>query len=138
MRPDRMCDGWSDCPDGDDEVGCKTTADDHTTCFSWTDITIKIQQSMRCFPARYSTICPNGQDQTNCSDPKRVAMQCLSEEYPTNISIWGYCKDYQLCDDSQRSRSYSLRRKPPKVIALPRSVPSFCASRGARKIFFIE
>eukprot|EP00116_Pleurobrachia_bachei_P005847 sb/3466109/ len=53
---------------------------------------------MRCFLPDWSA-CSNGQDQTNCSDPERVVMQCLSQGYLTTISIWGYCQGYTLCDD---------------------------------------
>eukprot|EP00116_Pleurobrachia_bachei_P007873 sb/3468135/ len=54
---------------------------------------------MRCFNPSRST-CLNNQDQTNCSDPERVTMQCLSQGFSTTISIWGYCFGYQLCDDN--------------------------------------
>eukprot|EP00116_Pleurobrachia_bachei_P002364 sb/3462626/ len=55
---------------------------------------------MRCFDPVYSACKYSRQDQTNCSDPERVAMQCLSQGYPTTISIWGYCEGYKLCDDN--------------------------------------
>eukprot|EP00116_Pleurobrachia_bachei_P002602 sb/3462864/ len=62
---------------------------------------------MRCFEAYEYGMCPNMQDQTNCSDPDRVAVQCLSEGYPTNISIWGYCKGYEdLCDDNYNNECF--------------------------------
>eukprot|EP00116_Pleurobrachia_bachei_P012157 sb/3472419/ len=53
---------------------------------------------MRCVVPEISA-CSDGKDQTNCSDPERVVMQCLSQGYPTTISLWGYCNNYQLCDD---------------------------------------
>eukprot|EP00116_Pleurobrachia_bachei_P001089 sb/3461351/ len=115
VSPFRMCNGESYyyCPNGEDEVGCYNwTTADHTTCISErTKQRIKIQQSMRCFlpelwRSNKRAVCINGQDQTNCSDPDRVAVQCLSEGYPTNISIWGYCKGYQLCDDNYNNECF--------------------------------
>eukprot|EP00116_Pleurobrachia_bachei_P000508 sb/3460770/ len=91
----------TDCINKKDAIeGCLNwTVDDHTTCQRiWTSKIIRIQDNMRCFdPGR--SICENGQDQTNCSDPEKVVMKCLSEGFPTTISIWGYCKGYTLCDD---------------------------------------
>eukprot|EP00116_Pleurobrachia_bachei_P001419 sb/3461681/ len=82
-----ICDGYPDCSkhgeDENEETG-KTTL---------------IQDNTRCFQPEWSA-CENRQDQTNCSDPERVTMQCLSKGFPTTISIWGYCQGYQLCDDN--------------------------------------
>eukprot|EP00116_Pleurobrachia_bachei_P005934 sb/3466196/ len=102
IHPKWICNGYSNCySNGDDEIGCDNwTVADHTTCqHQWTGETILIQDNMRCFHPDYSA-CRNGQDQTNCSDPERVVMQCLSQGFPTTISIWGYCQGYQLCDDN--------------------------------------
>eukprot|EP00116_Pleurobrachia_bachei_P004912 sb/3465174/ len=104
IPPFLMCDDnpWdhTKCANGEDEVGCTNwTVADHTTCRQvFTSKIIKIQDSMRCFHPEYSA-CLNRQDQTNCRDPERVAMQCLSQGFPTTISKWGYCQGYALCDD---------------------------------------
>eukprot|EP00116_Pleurobrachia_bachei_P001806 sb/3462068/ len=97
--PEWICNGYPTCTNSADEVGCYNwTVADHTTCQERYGMTILIQDNMRCFHPDYSA-CPNRQDQTNCSDPERVTMQCLSQGYPTTISIWGYCQGYTLCDD---------------------------------------
>eukprot|EP00116_Pleurobrachia_bachei_P004412 sb/3464674/ len=97
--PKDFCDGIPWC-NGEDEIGCNNwTVADHTTCqHKVTGKTILIQDNMRCFDPEYSA-CKNRQDQTNCSDSERVAMQCLSQGFSTTISIWGYCQGYKLCDD---------------------------------------
>ena len=80
-------------------VGCfNWTVADNTTCLhSTTGERVNVLPQARCFLG--FTLCSTGQDQTNCSDPERVAMSCLTQGYPTTISIWGYCKSYALCDD---------------------------------------
>eukprot|EP00116_Pleurobrachia_bachei_P001578 sb/3461840/ len=100
IPPMWICNGDNNCEDGEDVVGCSNwTVADHTTCqHSRSGKIIRIQDNMRCFHPDYSA-CPNRQDQTNCSDPERVAMQCLSQGFPATISKWGYCQGYKLCDD---------------------------------------
>eukprot|EP00116_Pleurobrachia_bachei_P006364 sb/3466626/ len=85
VSPYDICDGESDfdCPNREDEVGCYNwTTADHTTCIqTWSGQRIKIQQSMRCIISFYKqNSCSNGQDQTNCSDPYRVAV--LTDSLP--------------------------------------------------------
>eukprot|EP00116_Pleurobrachia_bachei_P000668 sb/3460930/ len=96
-----ICDGDINCNLEEDEIGCYNwTVADHTTCQHITSgKTILIQDNMRCFHPEWS-VCLTRQDQTNCSDPERVTMQCLSQGFPTTISNWGYCIGYQLCDDN--------------------------------------
>eukprot|EP00116_Pleurobrachia_bachei_P011024 sb/3471286/ len=100
IPPAWVCDRNLDCTSAEDEIGCYNwTVADHTTCklyFSG-EIT-KIQDNMRCFDPEHSE-CLSRQDQTNCSDPEKVVMQCPSQGFPTTISIWGYCQGYKLCDD---------------------------------------
>eukprot|EP00116_Pleurobrachia_bachei_P001369 sb/3461631/ len=101
IPPYRLCNGYPSCDNGEDEIEeCfNLTVTDHTTCQNGINSEpIKIQDNMRCFhPGR--SYCLNRQDQTNCSDPERVVMQCLSQGCPTTISKWGYCLGYTLCDD---------------------------------------
>eukprot|EP00116_Pleurobrachia_bachei_P003360 sb/3463622/ len=112
LWPGLICDEIYQCIDfkyhgqykyhGEDEIGCYNwTVADHTTCQHKTSgKTILIQDNMRCFNPEWSACKDSRQDQTNCSDPERVTMQCLSQGFPTTISIWGYCIGYQLCDDN--------------------------------------
>eukprot|EP00116_Pleurobrachia_bachei_P001627 sb/3461889/ len=101
IPPWQICTRYPRCINGEDTVGCNNwTVADHSTCQNneLPSKIIRIQNNMRCFHPEYSA-CLNRQDQTNCSDPERVVMQCLSQGYPTTISIWGYCQGYTLCDD---------------------------------------
>eukprot|EP00116_Pleurobrachia_bachei_P005473 sb/3465735/ len=95
-----MCHESSLCDNAEDQIGCfNWTVADHTTCqLTSTSNIIRIKDNMRCFRPDRSA-CEGGQDQTNCSDPERVVMQCLSQGFPTTISIWGYCQGHKLCDD---------------------------------------
>ena len=49
-------------------------------------------------------ICANGFEQTNCTDPARVALRCEIGGFKSTVSVWVVCQDgYQafppLCDD---------------------------------------
>ena len=100
--PKNICDGYVDCVNGEDEsADCfnVTSVAEHEKCehAGISNAFVRIQPNMRCW--LQEKVCTNGQDQTNCTDPEKVAMQCLSQGYPTTVSIYGYCKDFQLCDD---------------------------------------
>ena len=90
-----------------------------TCTHSVSDITVPIFNYTRCAVMDYNPslvsddavwwvnstnipYCKDLRDQTNCSDPTRIAMSCSVNGYPTNISNFIICHgraDVKVCDD---------------------------------------
>ena len=75
-----------------------------------TNLTVPITDKFRCAPIEYYIsaelpvvpFCDNYRDQTNCSDPQRVAFSCLIDGYPSTVSKSAICHNWpraELCDD---------------------------------------
>ena len=54
-------------------------------------------------PHKSLPICLDGKDQINCTDESRSVMTCSMSTYPTTISIFAICKNYDLCDDGYQN-----------------------------------
>ncbi|KAL5267723.1 hypothetical protein ACHWQZ_G004684 [Mnemiopsis leidyi] len=52
----------------------------------------------------YAYTCQDGLDQINCSDSSRVAMQCNMRGFPTTLSVFAICLNYDLCDDGYQNQ----------------------------------
>ena len=107
--PLRICDGYESCYDGTDEVNCTTNktckvSPSHIQYHRFNDGIRHLKQNQMCAPPLETKVCSDGSDQVNCTDPERVAMSCTLEGYPTNISIFGVCQGYPLCDDGYNNK----------------------------------
>eukprot|EP00116_Pleurobrachia_bachei_P003954 sb/3464216/ len=105
------------CDNGEDTRDCFVEEGTPGSCIkydNWIKSSIMIRDEQRC-PTPKSTytvvttlggarsVCskPMALEQTNCTDFTRlVIVGCTLEGYPTNISLYGTCKDYPLCDDN--------------------------------------
>ena len=69
----------------------------HNLAFSYTR---RLIPSHICaVPHKSLPVCTDGRDQINCTDTSRSVMTCNMNTYPTTISIFATCKNYDLCDD---------------------------------------
>ena len=102
-----ICNGWKNCPAGDDEEGCQgitRCTDEYYPTRSYPLINYT-----RCTP---STVCQNKLDQTNCSDVTLAYLECPISGYSSTVSKYVICqqkintlnnylhKNYSaICDD---------------------------------------
>eukprot|EP00116_Pleurobrachia_bachei_P001288 sb/3461550/ len=93
----------------DIEEYCEGPSTESTKYLSITT-TYPLTNRTRCFPFRFPKDleiyaqrpwCDNGYDQTNCSDPARVAGKCLIRGYPSTVSTLMTCLPGMpgVCDD---------------------------------------
>ena len=112
IPPDLICTNKAFCYDYSDEIGC--TASKHTCKIypshpgysAFKDGIRPLKEVQFCAPPRQSLICSDGFDQVNCTDHERVALSCTLSGFPTNISIFGICQGYHLCDDDYINKCF--------------------------------
>ena len=109
IPPAGICNGFTSCNDGADEVNCTTNrtcklSPSHVHYHRFNDGIRHLKENQMCAPLFVTTVCSDGLDQVNCTDPERVAMSCTLAGYPTNISIFGVCQGYPLCDDDYNNK----------------------------------
>ena len=112
VPPLRICDGIEDCYDGiSDESNCTTSksctiSPTHPQYQYFTNRNGKrqVRQDQICAVPLLISMCSDGLDQINCTDAERVAMSCTLAGYPNNISIFGVCQGYPLCDDDYNNK----------------------------------
>ena len=106
LYPIGICNGEVDCYDGTDESDCTTSksctiSPTHLHFQNFKNQKRELRPDQICaVDALEFSMCSDGLDQTNCTDPERLAMSCTLEGFPTNISIFGVCQGYPLCDDN--------------------------------------
>ena len=108
VPPVWTCNGYVNCYDGSDEVNCTTSrtcklSPQHPYYRKLSGIR-NLTQNQICASQYSHSVCSDGLDQVNCTDPERVAMSCTLAGYPTNISIFGVCQGYPLCDDDYNNK----------------------------------
>ena len=111
VHPLFICEGNEDCSDGTDESNCTTSkactispTNPYYPILKHQNGERQLRQDQICAVPRKVSICSDGLDQVNCTDPERVAMSCTLEGFPTNISIFGMCQGYPLCDDGYNNK----------------------------------
>ena len=108
VPPVWTCNGYVNCYDGSDEVNCTTSrtcklSPQHPYYRKLGGIR-NLTQNQICASQYSHSVCSDGLDQVNCTDSERVAMSCTLAGYPTNISIFGVCQGYPLCDDDYNNK----------------------------------
>ena len=126
-----ICDGVQACSDGADEKHC-TINETTPTCFNLqANATSRLHNFTRCGPrvkdlsllnmASYQFIpfCEDFTDQTNCTDSKRVGLECPVKGYNTTIAKQIICPNKerhdlgfhnapQICDDGLDKACFQL------------------------------
>ncbi|XP_043269435.1 serine protease nudel [Venturia canescens] len=89
VNKDRICDGYFDCPRGEDELGCFGCAINSFSCKDWSE---PEGVGEECVPLTQrcdgSKQCPNGKDEEDCS------MLAASFTENQNLNIVGYTVGY--------------------------------------------
>ena len=100
----------------------------HVCQHSVSGLTVPILDFTRCAAFRYDPFlvtdteiwwvtepmtpyCTNMMEQTNCTDPSRVAISCMVNGYRTDISLLAMChgkSDVQICDDGMENNCKDL------------------------------
>ena len=104
-----ICIGVVNCDDGTDESNCRTNrtcklSPSHIQYHLFISGIRHLKQNQMCATPGLYKVCSDGLDQVNCTDPERVAMSCTLAGYPTNISMFGVCQGYPLCDDDYNNK----------------------------------
>ncbi|XP_063691145.1 uncharacterized protein LOC134823553 [Bolinopsis microptera] len=127
----RICDGYKDCKEEEDEQDCNVTENTPHSCthyhskvrYSKTN-TVPIFNYTRCSAFDITSIyhykriypyCLNYSDQTNCSDIERVGGYCDINGYNSSVSKYVLCYDYderlgsavKICDDDLQNNCLS-------------------------------
>ena len=102
MSPLRMqCDGWCDLRNASTRILC----DENIKTCSRGSLHVPLINTTRCFPINMGTsLCDDGLDQTNCTDPSRTVLNCEIGGYLSSVSRYAVCfKDSgvlpRLCDN---------------------------------------
>ena len=110
VHPAFICNGLYSCTDRTDEMNCTTNrtckvlAEHIINHHKFNDGVRHLKQNQMCAPPFRAKVCSDGLDQVNCTDPVRLAMSCTLAGYHTNISIFGVCHGYPLCDDDYNNK----------------------------------
>ena len=110
VPPAYVCDDEEECEDGSDEANCTSSnracilPPSHSRYNKERNGVRYLRDEHSCAVPYRITVCVDGLDQINCTDPDRVAMWCLKEGYNTTISIYAICKGYSLCDDDYNNK----------------------------------
>ncbi|KAL5252006.1 hypothetical protein ACHWQZ_G014973 [Mnemiopsis leidyi] len=114
----KICDKKADCMDGTDEINCDVTNTAIPTCEHLshraflrpgpTIRTIPVHNYTRCYATEdwisgrleYCKKSGYRADQTNCTDPNKVALTCKVDGYVSTVSKHMVCFGKQVCDDN--------------------------------------
>ncbi|XP_018321822.1 serine protease nudel [Agrilus planipennis] len=101
----RICDGYFDCPNGEDEIGCFECAANEFNCNDWTEddkVSTCISLHQRCDGIAQ---CPSAKDEEGCS----IITETINEDSQVKVSVSsGYLfrnykgKWYSACSNAEK------------------------------------
>ena len=123
VQPREICDRHSLCKDREDEENCTVSEDTESSCkhfrigklvpiHNYTRCTeIDISKYFSSKPQQYCRLSDIVKQQTNCSDPSRVALTCEINGFMSTVSKYIICFDDTIsaCDDKIESKCLTTR-----------------------------
>ena len=119
VTPYQICDGVLDCKDKEDETICEVTGTTKDTCqHALNHRIVPVHNFTRCqlteipgFAKRWKYCKSPISDQTNCTDPSRIAVRCEVNGYPSTVSKYMLCQQKeQICDDNMENLCLTLSK----------------------------
>ena len=123
LFPEYICNGYKDCPNGEDEANCQVTIETIETCRHRNSLkTVPVHDFTKCFPPTTNHLT-NKLDSTgmycekyveshsNCTDPSRVGIICKVAGYLSTVSKYMICFfDEKICDDGIEKVCYQISK----------------------------
>lgn len=112
MTPHDLCDdfkGWNSCSEFESDEYCRNKTSSWCPHHS-TMLPVPIYNYTRCaaLSIERKAFCADFMDQTNCTDPSRVALQCRIRGFLSSVSKLAICAGTKLCDDGLENICLSL------------------------------
>ena len=104
------CEVWCDPRDANTTILCNENTE---TCLRGS-LYVPLMNSTRCFPVTMGTsLCDDGLDQTNCTDPSRTVLTCEIDGHMSSVSRYAICVKHSgvlptLCDNGLDKQCVSM------------------------------
>ena len=111
VSPGAICDGYAECNGREDE-DCTVTTNTAASCTHHdTKKIVPVYNYTRCSSKTYCRKQEIASDQTNCSDPTRVALTCDINGYQSTVSKYILCSSdgITVCDDGIDSNCFRTK-----------------------------
>ena len=100
----QICNVDASCMNNKDKEGCNSGMKCASVGGKSAEKQRNLAASQICAVPNSRIVCSDGMDQVNCLDSKRVALTCMVNNITANISIFGVCKGFNICDDGYDDR----------------------------------
>ena len=120
--PYQICNGEQDCENSEDEINCTVTDETQFSCEIYsTNKLVPIHNNTMCheirakgkFASLYSYCKGIYLSQTNCTDPSKVATNCLINGFMSNLSKAMVCQGLKGCDDDIQNQCFNTSATCP-------------------------